>query len=113
MDNTPKAFEQLQNGAYNIGYDLTVNPDTMKMKLVSNEKDLMPEIEVTTIRHQDSRYVEDYYTFDSIITFPTIDTRKFIYYDSLEYYINKWAGIGKFISSLTKFVYHPEEWEED
>ena len=103
MDKTPVEFSELQNRAYNVGYELEVNPDTLEVTLTPNE-DYMPPVKVITHKDNDGSYY-----FDCVIDFPTINTEKFLYGDSLEFYTEKWTSLAKFVTSLCRSVYIPDE----
>lgn len=95
--------------AYDVGYDLNIDQDVNLVLEVrsSSDKKYLPEIEVETI-------IDDgVYYFSPRLIFPKLDFEDMEYYDSIQYWLDKWAKIGKFISTLTSIHYDPNEWEED
>lgn len=102
-------FAETISEAYDVGYNLTIdgNVDMTLEARSSTDRKYLPEIEVETVED------DGVYYFSPKLTFPELDFEDMEYYDSIQYWLDKWAKIGKFISTLTSLHYDPNEWEEE
>lgn len=82
----------------------------LSVKYTGDEPDRMPTIELTVMLDENGRYV---YVEPKLI-FPTLQNEPEDYYDSISYWIDKWARVGRAISAINKYsldIY--EEYDEE
>lgn len=106
------AFEELANGAKHLGYDLSVSADdsgTYNMTISISDKseaNKMPTIEVNTESYNGATI------FQPKLKFPELSSYDEPYYDSIEYWLDRWAEVGKFITKLCAFEFDPSKYED-
>lgn len=100
------AFYELQNDAYNRGYDLDVDNDFNITLNARDGKDLMPIITTKT------NCEDGVYFYDVNVTFPTLRSSQQGFKDDIEYYTYKFYQVGRFITRLIEFSFNPSDYEE-
>lgn len=105
------AFSQLASEAYNVGYELSIidyRPNkSIQLKLEPKEE-MLPNVSIYPEYDPTKRC----YYWNCKVTFPAIDMRKENYYDSCEYYVNKFKKCAKLITRIQAGYYCPEDYEE-
>lgn len=100
------AFNGLESDAYNSGYNMKITRDFQVALTARKDTDHMPIITVNTLIEDEAVY------FEPAMTFPVLDSSKLDYYDSIHYWIGRWADVSNFITQLCKFKYDPTQYEE-
>lgn len=99
---------EVVNSFYHAGYDVTVT-DNWEITIVATEEaEHMPTVEVLVEREDD----EDTINFNAHLTFPELKTEEDRYYDSTEYYIDRWAKVGRAVTKLLKKSIHLSDYVE-
>ena len=104
----PYIFEEYENEAYYVGYDLAVDDELNVYFKCKENAEMMPVITAKKTEEQGKVW------YDLTLTFPKLDSSKFDYYDDAEHWIKQWYKVGKFVSYMQQHPYDPSvEYEED
>lgn len=108
-------IERIDEYLYHDGYEVTgqgegVDGLKLSVKYTGKRPDRMPIIKLTVMMDENGR---DVYVEPKLI-FPTLQNEPQDYYDSISYWIDKWANVGGAISAINKYsldIY--EEYDEE
>ena len=104
--------ELLDNEMYHAGYEVTgigTFPDVqLTVTCREKEPDKMPNI--TFEVHE---YEKGNYEVIPTLTFPNLTVEDGDFYDTIHYWLDKWAGVGSIISQINKFTFCPEDYLEE
>jgi len=96
--DTARHISSLEEAAYNIGYNLSVSNGKLTLECIE-DAEFMPGITVKVT------YEGDKYSYEAILSFPDLDTRRLQYHDDVLHYIKKWSKVGEFVSDLNRYFY--------
>lgn len=94
------AFGNLINLAYNVGYDMQISDDLQVRLKATKDSAYMPKITVDTDEDNGIVY------FIPTLTFPKLDGWE-LDYDDIEYFIECWQDVSRFVTQLMEFQYNP------
>lgn len=104
--------ELLDNEMYHARYEVTGTgtfPDVqLTVTCREQESDKMPNI--TFEVHE---YEKGNYEVIPTLTFPDLTVEDGDFYDTIHYWLDKWAGVGSIISEINKFTFCPENYLEE
>ena len=105
------AFSQLASDAYSAGYKLSITkyiPNKSILLTLQPKEDMLPTISVFPEYDSTRRS----YFWNCKVTFPEVDMRQENYYDSCEYYVNKFQKCARLVTKIQECYYCPEDYEE-
>lgn len=103
---THPEVERLDNNAVGSGY--TISGDIMNIKVTADkDADKMPKITVKSVEENGKIYFEPH------VSFPDLDYSDMDYVDSFEYWLDKYASVGKLLTYLMKASIDPNAEYED
>lgn len=85
----------------NAGYIMDVKEGSDGLPVInvkSSDDNLMPTIKIKSYRE------DEYVRLAAKVTFPELNTIDFYYYDEAEYYLEKWAQLGKVITVINDIL---------
>ena len=104
--------EFLDNEMYHAGYEVTGTgtfPDVqLTVACREKESDKMP-----TITFEVHEYEKGSYEVIPTLTFPNLTVEDNDFYDTIQYWLDKWARVGSYISKINKFSFCPEDYLEE
>ena len=100
------AFEDIEDKARRADYQLTIDGDFNMTLECTKDKDFMPIITVNTVEEKGVYY------FNADMSFPDLNYDDMDYSDSAHYWVaTRWEPVTRFVESINRFSYNPEEWE--
>lgn len=110
MPTPEEMMGEVINAFYHAGYDVSITDNWfVTCRCTADEPDKMPTIKIVAHREDD----EDTINFDAQIKFPELYTADDSYYDSTEYHLNRWAKVGRAVTSLVKNSIHLSDWVDE
>ena len=103
-------IDDLLQGIYNHGYtaSVTLDDETIDIDVrCSLDEEYMPTITITPVMSDSKLYLTP------TLTFPTLTWSEDGYADSIEFYLEKWANLGRFITKVNNFVFDFDKWKYD
>lgn len=97
-----KAFSEIISEAHFVDYDITVD-ENLNITLVYKNKSEAKNMPVITV--ETKQYTDTIWGFCPSLVFPKLVFTDDMYSGDIEWYLENWERVGKFITQLIEFEY--------
>lgn len=113
MNKATELFvELLDNEMYHAGYEVTGTGTFPDVQLTVTCREQEPN-KMPNITFEVREYEQGNYEVIPTLTFPNLTVEDGDFYDTIHYWLDKWANVGTVISQINEFTFCPEDYLEE